>query len=87
MRNSSRPRRPRLAHAMAPACAQAAPRRLRTPLSRSPHAAGMIAGGTGITPMYQVAAAILKDPSDRTEVPPRLPAAPPAAPGARGATL
>ncbi|KAK9835387.1 hypothetical protein WJX81_006728 [Elliptochloris bilobata] len=29
---------------------------------------GMIAGGTGITPMYQVAAAILKNPADRTEV-------------------
>lgn len=26
----------------------------------------MIAGGTGITPMYQVAAALLKDPRDRT---------------------
>ncbi len=84
MRNSKPPRRPRLAHAMAPACAQAAPRRLRTPPSRLRHAAGMIAGGTGITPMYQVAAAILKDPSDRTEVPPPLPAAPPAASGTRG---
>jgi ferredoxin-NADP reductase len=30
--------------------------------------AGMIAGGTGITPMYQVAAAILKDPRDRTQL-------------------
>jgi cytochrome-b5 reductase len=29
---------------------------------------GMIAGGTGITPMLQVAAAILDDPSDKTEV-------------------
>lgn len=29
---------------------------------------GMIAGGTGITPMLQVAAAILDDPSDNTEV-------------------
>ena len=29
----------------------------------------MLAGGTGITPMYQVAAAILKNPLDRTEVP------------------
>jgi cytochrome-b5 reductase len=28
----------------------------------------MIAGGTGITPMYQVAAAILKDPKDRTQI-------------------
>jgi cytochrome-b5 reductase len=28
----------------------------------------MIAGGTGITPMYQVAAAILKDPKDRTQL-------------------
>lgn len=28
----------------------------------------MIAGGTGVTPMYQVAAAILKDPKDRTQV-------------------
>lgn len=31
-------------------------------------AAGMIAGGTGITPMYQVAAAILKDPRDSTQL-------------------
>uniref|UniRef100_A0A1I8A7H2 Hexokinase n=1 Tax=Steinernema glaseri TaxID=37863 RepID=A0A1I8A7H2_9BILA len=29
---------------------------------------GMIAGGTGITPMLQVIHAILKDPSDRTEL-------------------
>jgi len=29
---------------------------------------GMIAGGTGITPMLQVAAAILDDPADQTEV-------------------
>jgi NAD(P)H-flavin reductase len=29
---------------------------------------GMLAGGTGITPMYQVAQAILKDPNDKTEV-------------------
>lgn len=28
----------------------------------------MVAGGTGITPMYQVAAAILKDPSDATQL-------------------
>jgi cytochrome-b5 reductase len=28
----------------------------------------MIAGGTGITPMYQVAAAILKDPKDKTQI-------------------
>jgi cytochrome-b5 reductase len=28
----------------------------------------MIAGGTGITPMYQVAAAILKDPRDKTQL-------------------
>eukprot|EP01137_Pigoraptor_chileana_P014059 Opistho-2@4914 len=28
----------------------------------------MIAGGTGITPMYQVIKAILKDPQDKTEV-------------------
>eukprot|EP00879_Flechtneria_rotunda_P026159 GHRR01027872.1.p1 GENE.GHRR01027872.1~~GHRR01027872.1.p1 ORF type:complete len:125 (-),score=34.75 GHRR01027872.1:457-831(-) len=28
----------------------------------------MIAGGTGITPMYQVAAAILKDPKDTTKL-------------------
>ena len=28
----------------------------------------MVAGGTGVTPMYQVAAAILADPQDRTEV-------------------
>jgi cytochrome-b5 reductase len=31
-------------------------------------AIGMVAGGTGITPMYQVAQAILKDPSDRTQL-------------------
>lgn len=29
---------------------------------------GMIAGGSGITPMYQVANAVLKNPSDRTQV-------------------
>lgn len=29
---------------------------------------GMVAGGTGITPMLQVIRAILKDPEDRTEV-------------------
>jgi hypothetical protein len=29
---------------------------------------GMLAGGTGVTPMYQVAAAILKDPKDKTKV-------------------
>lgn len=29
---------------------------------------GMIAGGTGITPMLQVIRAILKDPSDKTEM-------------------
>lgn len=29
---------------------------------------GMIAGGTGITPCYQVACAILKDPSDTTKI-------------------
>jgi cytochrome-b5 reductase len=28
----------------------------------------MIAGGTGITPMYQVASAILKDPKDTTKL-------------------
>jgi cytochrome-b5 reductase len=28
----------------------------------------MIAGGTGVTPMYQVAAAILKDPHDTTRI-------------------
>lgn len=28
----------------------------------------MIAGGTGITPMYQVIKAILKDPSDKTQI-------------------
>ena len=30
--------------------------------------AGMIAGGSGITPMYQVAQAILRDPLDFTKV-------------------
>ena len=30
--------------------------------------AGMLAGGTGITPMYQVINAILRDPSDRTQL-------------------
>ena len=29
---------------------------------------GMLAGGTGITPMYQVINAILRDPSDRTQL-------------------
>ena len=28
----------------------------------------MLAGGTGITPMYQTARAILKDPLDRTQL-------------------
>lgn len=28
----------------------------------------MIAGGTGITPMYQVAMKLLKDPEDTTQV-------------------
>jgi len=28
----------------------------------------MVAGGTGITPMYQVACALLKDPRDRTRL-------------------
>jgi cytochrome-b5 reductase len=28
----------------------------------------MLAGGTGITPCYQVAAAVLKDPADTTTV-------------------
>ncbi len=32
------------------------------------HVAGMLAGGSGITPMYQVAMAILKDPSDKTRI-------------------
>lgn len=31
-------------------------------------AIGMVAGGTGITPMYQVATAILKDPKDATKL-------------------
>ena len=31
---------------------------------------GMIAGGTGITPMLQIAATILDDPTDTTEVSP-----------------
>ena len=34
----------------------------------SHRAIGMLAGGTGITPMFQVAQAILKDPNDRTQV-------------------
>ena len=29
---------------------------------------GMLAGGTGITPMYQVINSILRDPSDRTQL-------------------
>ncbi|GJP77699.1 hypothetical protein CLOP_g8057 [Closterium sp. NIES-67] len=29
---------------------------------------GMIAGGTGVTPMFQVARAILENPSDRTKI-------------------
>jgi cytochrome-b5 reductase len=29
---------------------------------------GMVAGGTGITPMLQIIRAILKDPEDRTEI-------------------
>lgn len=31
-------------------------------------ATGMIAGGTGVTPMYQVAKAILKDATDKTQI-------------------
>lgn len=30
--------------------------------------AGMLAGGTGITPMYQVITAILKNPADKTKI-------------------
>lgn len=30
--------------------------------------AGMLAGGTGVTPMYQVANAILKNPDDKTQI-------------------
>lgn len=30
--------------------------------------AGMLAGGTGVTPMYQVLHAILKNPSDKAQV-------------------
>ncbi len=30
--------------------------------------AGMLAGGTGVTPMYQVANAILKNSADKTEI-------------------
>lgn len=35
---------------------------------RGLRAVGMLAGGTGITPMYQLAQAILKDPNDPTKV-------------------
>lgn len=31
-------------------------------------AIGMLAGGTGVTPMYQVASAILKNPADKTQI-------------------
>ncbi|CAI5525731.1 unnamed protein product [Closterium sp. Naga37s-1] len=31
-------------------------------------AMGMIAGGTGVTPMFQVARAILENPADRTSI-------------------
>ncbi|KAL0044059.1 hypothetical protein WJX82_006473 [Trebouxia sp. C0006] len=31
-------------------------------------AIGMLAGGTGVTPMYQVANAILKNPADKTDI-------------------
>jgi len=31
-------------------------------------AVGMVAGGTGITPMYQVIVKILSDPADVTEI-------------------
>lgn len=31
-------------------------------------AIGMLAGGTGVTPMYQVANAILKNPADKTQI-------------------
>ncbi|DBA82997.1 hypothetical protein WJX77_007476 [Trebouxia sp. C0004] len=32
------------------------------------HAIGMLAGGTGVTPMFQVANAILKNPADKTQI-------------------
>lgn len=47
-------------------------KRRSLPLPRSPPpapaAAGMLAGGTGIAPMYQVLQCILKNPNDNTEV-------------------
>ena len=36
--------------------------------SRKVHTIGMVAGGTGITPMLQIIRAILRDPQDKTEV-------------------
>lgn len=33
-----------------------------------PGVTGMLAGGTGVTPMYQVANAILKNPADKTKI-------------------
>ena len=36
--------------------------------SRKVHTIGMVAGGTGITPLLQIIQAILRDPKDKTEV-------------------
>ena len=38
------------------------------PITRRARRIGMIAGGTGITPMLQIIRAIFKDPVDKTEV-------------------
>ena len=45
-----------------------AKRRDEVPQAYTKKRIGMVAGGTGITPMLQVIRAILKDPNDKTEV-------------------
>lgn len=44
-------------------------KQMRKPISeRSVKNVGMIAGGTGITPMLQIVAAVLRDPNDKTRL-------------------
>lgn len=45
------------------------PGHFRTPsLEGTVRRLSMVAGGTGITPMYQIIQAVLRDPEDRTEI-------------------
>ena len=45
-----------------------APRPSAAPVAKSYARIGMVAGGTGITPMLQIIRAMMKDPADNTEV-------------------